>query len=139
MLRALGRAISIQGIGVERPVDYLLKGERTAIPMISRDDRLPLLRLISATLDSDSSSILRLQPSLTSNQGWHGLRRWSLGLTSLAVKCQLMGGAVALHSDTLAFTVLSRLSASGLRPPSQARATTLTSISAPSLRWGRLY
>ena len=47
MLRAFGRAISIQGIGQERSVDYPLGGERTAIPMISIDDRIPLLRLIS--------------------------------------------------------------------------------------------
>ena len=56
-----GRSQSRESVR-NRSVDYPLRGERTAIPMISRDDRIPLLRLISATLDSDSSSILRLQP-----------------------------------------------------------------------------
>ena len=37
-------------------------GDRTAIPIISRDDRMPLLRLISASLDLVSPSILRFQP-----------------------------------------------------------------------------
>ena len=42
--------------------DDPFRGDRTAIPMISRDDRIPLLRPISASLDSVSLSILRLQP-----------------------------------------------------------------------------
>ena len=58
-------------------------------------------------------------------------------LAFLGVKGQLM--AVALHSDTLAFTAFCRLSASRFRLRKQARASTLNSISAPSLRWGRLY
>ena len=49
-------------------------------------------------------------------------------LAFLGVKGQLM--AVALRSDTLAFTALSRLSGSGLRPRRQARARMLNSISA---------
>ena len=51
-------------------------------------------------------------------------------LASLAVKRQVMAAALALRSDTFAFTALSRLSASGLRPRKQARASTLNSISA---------
>ena len=51
-------------------------------------------------------------------------------LASLVVKRQLMAAAVELRSDTLAFTALSRLSSSGLRPLRQARARTLNSTSA---------
>ena len=44
------------------PNERSTQGDRAAIPMISTDDRMPLLRLISASLDSVSPSIRRLQP-----------------------------------------------------------------------------
>ena len=60
-LRRQGRAQSFC-IFTKLPNERSTQGDRAAIPMISRDDRMPLLRLISASLDSVSPSIRRLQP-----------------------------------------------------------------------------
>ena len=61
-------------------------------------------------------------------------------LASLLVKRQLMAAAVELRSATLAFTAFSRLSSSPLRLRRQARARTLSSISAiqPTTMLGRV-